>query len=230
LDWPSTEGEPRWSPDGSTIAFVSDHDASQPDVWTIPADGGEPTRVTMNAGGAGSVRWMRDGESLLYVGRRAEGGDEIYRVPRAGGPPQALGAGQGGSIWSLTVSPDGSQVAYSAFLGGWAFVEVIPTTGGTPRRLTTRTETVYHDRVLWSTDGARLVVSDYDYPDDSYDLDLVSWPDGEWSALTESPGSAEFPEAWTPDGHHVVYMWGQLRSRIMSVSVADLIAGTAVDD
>jgi len=224
-NWPSTEAAPRWSPGGETIAFLSDHDATQNEVWIIPAAGGEATRLTTGNTGANNLQWSADGRALYFVAPTPDGADDVYRVPVSGGPAQRLGAGQGGSIGNLQVSPAGGPLAYDAYVGGWGYLEVVPADGGAPRRLTASTD-VFQNRVVWSPDGTRIAVSDYDYAHDSYDLKLVTWPEGAWSALTASPQTAEFPEAWTPDGRDVLYMWGHLRSQIMRVSVADLLSTT----
>ena len=41
---------PRWSPDGSRIAFVSSHQEDTAELWSVPADGGFPARLTVGAG------------------------------------------------------------------------------------------------------------------------------------------------------------------------------------
>ena len=58
---------PAWSPDGQTIAFVSWNPRDRGHVWTIPASGGEPRRVTGAAGEFASPLWNEDGKSLLVV-------------------------------------------------------------------------------------------------------------------------------------------------------------------
>ncbi len=42
---PGTNNHPRWSPDGKTIAFVSNRGGSA-QVWLLPIDGGEPRQLT----------------------------------------------------------------------------------------------------------------------------------------------------------------------------------------
>jgi Tol biopolymer transport system component len=64
-----------------------------------------------------------------------------------------------------TWSPDGSQVAYFEYKDAWGFTEVTPTAGGPPRRLTRRTDFVFQTAPLWSPDGTRLAVSDWDFTD-----------------------------------------------------------------
>lgn len=54
---------PSFSPDGETIAFVSNL-SGLPQVWTIPAMGGFPTMVTASDDPVGGVEWSPDGPKL----------------------------------------------------------------------------------------------------------------------------------------------------------------------
>ena len=40
------DGHARWSPDGETIAFLSGREQPKPQIFTIPASGGEATALT----------------------------------------------------------------------------------------------------------------------------------------------------------------------------------------
>jgi len=60
------DGAPCWSPDGGTIAFVSDRDGTA-QVWTIAVDGGEAVKLTDIATGAGGPVWSPDGASILVT-------------------------------------------------------------------------------------------------------------------------------------------------------------------
>ncbi len=70
---------PRWSPDGTLIAFADHYIPSgyewlvQKAVWTIPSEGGEPKRITefpydpnMEMPGVGSLSWSPDGKWIVY--------------------------------------------------------------------------------------------------------------------------------------------------------------------
>jgi dipeptidyl aminopeptidase/acylaminoacyl peptidase len=84
---------PCWSPDGSTLAFTASdapaRDRRRPyritrpvwrrdgmgliddvatEVWTVPADGGAPTRLTRHDGVVSGLAWSPDGGRILYVG------------------------------------------------------------------------------------------------------------------------------------------------------------------
>jgi Tol biopolymer transport system component len=144
----------------------------------------------------------------------------------SGGTPKALGASP--RIDAGALSPDGAWYAYATFEGGWAFIEVIATAGGTPRRLTTRTEQVYQSNVAWSPDGSYLVVFDYDLANDSGDLSTVTWPEGVWQRLTRTPDVNEgFLDntLFTPDGSRMLFSALRYVSRFITVSVAGLLAG-----
>ncbi|MBU1185553.1 MAG: S9 family peptidase [Acidobacteria bacterium] len=57
---------PRWSPDGKTIAFISTRSGS-PQIWTIGPDGGESIQLTSIATGASGVIWSPDGKHLAFL-------------------------------------------------------------------------------------------------------------------------------------------------------------------
>ncbi len=65
---------PSWSPDGTTIAYVSDRSAKRDDrvdyhdVWTIPARGGRPRRITENLIEGGFPTWSPDGSKIAFTG------------------------------------------------------------------------------------------------------------------------------------------------------------------
>src|SRR3954454_151194 len=57
---------PRWSPDGKQLAFVSTR-SGKPQLWLIPADGGEAAQLTRSKGGAGEFEWSPDGRWIVFV-------------------------------------------------------------------------------------------------------------------------------------------------------------------
>jgi dipeptidyl aminopeptidase/acylaminoacyl peptidase len=63
---PSRDAEPKFAPDGATIAFASDRDGSM-QIWTMPAAGGEASRVTSFPGGVQAFSWSPDGKSFLFT-------------------------------------------------------------------------------------------------------------------------------------------------------------------
>jgi acylaminoacyl-peptidase len=63
---------PRWSPDGSRIAFIGARDKHKPQVLAMSAEGGEATALTRLAEGSiGSLQWSPDGR-LIAMSFRAQ--------------------------------------------------------------------------------------------------------------------------------------------------------------
>ena len=89
------DGHPVWSPDGRTIAFASGRDKGM-DLFTVPATGGTPTRLTHLSGSAVTPEcFTPDGSSILFrckiipdrrYGQFPHDG-QVYSVPAAGGRP-----------------------------------------------------------------------------------------------------------------------------------------------
>jgi Tol biopolymer transport system component len=224
-DWPSNEGNPRWSPDGATITFTSSRDATQAEVWTIPTVGGQATRITRGNVSAGPARWAPDGRTLFYVGKTADGSRQLFRVPASGGTPRALTHAEGGaSIGLIAVSSDGAQVAYSYFVAGLAYLEVVPAAGGASRRFHTDSTRAYQVGADWSPDGARIVAGDWNYESNHINLMTVSFPQGVVRRLTTTTDAFEGDVHWTPDGRTLVFTSNRSTTRVMSANVSRLLA------
>jgi dipeptidyl aminopeptidase/acylaminoacyl peptidase len=56
-----------WSPDGSSIAFISDDATHHAQVWTISPQGGAPQRVTSAPEGVDEYAWRPDGKAIAFI-------------------------------------------------------------------------------------------------------------------------------------------------------------------
>jgi tricorn protease len=104
------EGRPRFSPDGNWIAFTGQYDGNI-DAYVMPADGGEPKRLTWHPDPDVVVGWTPDGKKVLISsGREAYADfDRLYTVPIEGGVPEVLPMWRGEAA---SYSPDAARIAY----------------------------------------------------------------------------------------------------------------------
>jgi Tol biopolymer transport system component len=82
-------GYPDWSPDGSAVVVSGD------DLWLLPVDGGEATRLTdvaADGGRALQADWSPDGSELVFV-YEIDGDPRVAVIPVAGGDPLVGGPG-----------------------------------------------------------------------------------------------------------------------------------------
>jgi len=63
---PGSDRQPRWSPDGRMLAFISTRDAGA-QLWLLPVGGGDARKVSSLADGASDPVWLPDGSGLLVV-------------------------------------------------------------------------------------------------------------------------------------------------------------------
>jgi dipeptidyl aminopeptidase/acylaminoacyl peptidase/CubicO group peptidase (beta-lactamase class C family) len=92
----SADTSPAWSPDGGTLAFLraGTDPASAPQLWTLPAAGGEATAVTDLPLGAGAPVWSPDGARIAFVAPVDPAGSDPARPLVADGLGYAVdGAG-----------------------------------------------------------------------------------------------------------------------------------------
>lgn len=110
---PADERQPLFSPDGKTIAFVSDRTGA-PQVYLMGAQGGEPTQLTFHTEGYTLLQWMPDGEHLLvnasrdHFWRHADRLFVIPLTPQSGERMLFDAAAEAGRF-----SPDGSRVVFT---------------------------------------------------------------------------------------------------------------------
>ncbi len=103
---------PRFSPDGSMVAFSGNYDGNT-DIYVMPSQGGIPTRVTHHGMTDRLLDWHPDGESLLYVSTMESGKQrfsQFYSISKEGGLPQKLPMAYGEFA---SYSPDGKKVAFT---------------------------------------------------------------------------------------------------------------------
>lgn len=95
------------SPDGRTIAFVSNATANW-ELYVRSANGGMPAQVTQSPGIESNPRWSPDGDLILFGYEGPGIQPSIFSVPPSGGIPQKIAENAVDGQWS----PDGKRVCY----------------------------------------------------------------------------------------------------------------------
>jgi Tol biopolymer transport system component len=121
---PFDDSDPAWSPDGQSIAFVSNRTLPDPDrsqdanVFVVAArEGAVPRAIETSPGTDASPAWSPDGNWVAYVA----GGDpkdfwygasHVALAPVAGGVGRALTAALDRNVTSPRFTPDGRAVLF----------------------------------------------------------------------------------------------------------------------
>jgi dipeptidyl aminopeptidase/acylaminoacyl peptidase len=64
-----SEWAPRWSPDGTRLAFLSDRDEKE-QLWVMSADGGEAARLATEEADGDAFEWSPDGTRIAYLAKQ----------------------------------------------------------------------------------------------------------------------------------------------------------------
>jgi dipeptidyl aminopeptidase/acylaminoacyl peptidase len=222
---------PRFSPDGRTLAFISDRrsivedqdeDAGDtPDradtnqVHLLPLDGGEARRLTDLPRGVDAFEWSPDGTRLVVVtasraATRAEDDRRrgIDRSPAAGTPPPS----DYRFIDTLDYMLNGKGFVYDRVGHLW----LVDVATGEVRRLTDGR--VADAEPAWSPDGRRIAFTsnrrrNADLLTTRQDIHIVDVETRAVTAVTGGPRSAFTAPAWLPDGRSIAALGNRLEGR-----------------
>ncbi len=129
-----SERNPRYSPDGQRIAYISDSSGSF-EIWTSSAQGLNAVQIT-NFGGAftNNPRWSPDGSQIVFDSR-PDGYSDIFTINSEGGTPRRLTSGAVNNI-APSFSSDGRRIYYGSDASGAWQIWRIPASGGQPEQIT----------------------------------------------------------------------------------------------
>ncbi len=138
---PGYEGEPTFSPDGQTIAYVSDRDGNF-EIYLQQISGGPALNLTRNPAADIQPSFSPDGREIAFVSNRSSRSDIIYAAPLL---PQV-----GGDVWVMPAlggtarrivtegntpswAPDGASLLYVHGTFREARIGRVPAAGGESR-------------------------------------------------------------------------------------------------
>jgi len=198
------DGTPRWSPDGSVLAFLRSKDG-HPQIFLLSLTGGEAQQLTDLPKGAGPAAWSPDGKTIAFVSsttpediakadkpeKKEEPKSDVrvitlaeYRADDEG----YLDPTEHGHIWTVPAAMPGEHPAKAHQVTSCKFDEEVP---------------------QWSRDGARIyfvsdrVAESYYYPPDN-DFYSVPAAGGAMDTVADIDGPI-FGPAVSPDGKAVAF-------------------------
>jgi len=198
------DGTPRWSPDGSVLAFLRSKDG-HPQIFLLSLTGGEAQQLTDLPKGAGPAAWSPDGRTIAFVSsttpediakadkpeKKEEPKSDVrvitlaeYRADDEG----YLDPTEHGHIWTDPAAMPGEHPAKAHQVTSGKFDEEVP---------------------QWSRDGARIyfvsdrVAESYYYPPDN-DFYSVPAAGGAMDTVADIDGPI-FGPAVSPDGKAVAF-------------------------
>jgi TolB protein len=112
-----TESAPSYlhgiSPDGKTLAYCAQRNGNF-DVYTIPAAGGEETRLTTAEGLDDGPEYSPDGHYIYFNSVRS-GSMQIWRMKPDGSGQEQVTPDDAYNNWFAHISPDGTRIAFITF-------------------------------------------------------------------------------------------------------------------
>jgi Tol biopolymer transport system component len=217
------EVNPAVSPDGTTIAFVSDRRGDY-DLWLQPLlDGrpdGLPRRLTDHRGSVAVPAFSPDGRWLAYT-HLLDGQRDVWIVPSGGGVAQRI-TEHPAADFNPSFSPDGSTLVFCSNRSGVENLWLAPVADGRrvgePRQLTDSPAS--HWFPVWSPDGTRIAcVVHQGNENEVYVVELASRA----SEVRVTTGAGAHRALWSPSGEELLVSgsWGSGRISLWIVSLRD---------
>lgn len=115
------DGQPRFSPDGSTVAFVSDRSGGD-GIWTISLDRADTVRITRGNNSAyQSPEWSPDGDYLVAT-KQSPGQGKLWMYHRQGGAGvQLIEEPANARTTGAAFGPDERYIWYARRTGTWVY-------------------------------------------------------------------------------------------------------------
>ena len=183
-----SSGNPRWSPDGSWLAFTSNRIEDKNQIFVINPAGGEAIQLTKSETAINNFAWSEDGRSIAYTATEPVPQMSKDRKEYLGDYEVVRKDYTHAHLWTLDVK----EALNGPLIG----------------KQRTKNKDFSVDSFSWSRDGARIAFSATLNPDliqgVTSDIYLLNLANDAVTKLVSQPGPDNNPR-WSPDGKEIVF-------------------------
>jgi dipeptidyl aminopeptidase/acylaminoacyl peptidase len=155
------------SPDGQELCYVSNADpepavSTNSDLYVVPMEGGQPSKITINVGADNSPQYSPNGKYLAYRTQLRAGYESdrwrLVVMDRATGEARLLTEYLDRPVGSFTWAPDSARLFFTVEDRGRQPIQMISVTGGAARVVASGPSTL--DDVQLSPDGKTMIYTE----------------------------------------------------------------------
>jgi TolB protein len=195
---------PRWSPDGSRIAFTCYapyRGVTSAQICMYSMDTGKVVAFPRFAGTNSTPAWSPDGMQIVFSSSM-QGNPELYVCDVNCNRPKRLTQSTGANISPAWNPKTGQTIAFVSDRGGTPQLYLMNPDGTGVTKIDMPDKGYVIDPA-WSPNGQLLAFS-WRRPNDNYDLYIMDPGSQQLLELTRDQGRNERP-SWAPDGRHLVF-------------------------
>jgi len=200
----TAELDPRFSPDGQTVAFKGLAPEDVDDIFLVRLAGGEPKRLTFDNERTFGLDWTPDGAYIVFSSDRLGGRARLWKVRASGGQPEPLSVGLG-----FATSPALSRVGHRLVYTQWEInhniwrYEVPRTTGASAPPTKLIASTGANAAPQFSPDGKRVAFEST--RSGSREIWVCDSDGSNPRRVTFFGGPEARRPRWSPDGREIAF-------------------------
>jgi dipeptidyl aminopeptidase/acylaminoacyl peptidase len=204
-----SDSEPRWSPDGTRVAYISDRDG-KPQIYVRWMDTGQTAKLTDLVNAPTGIEWSPDGKLISFASFVDSEPPTIAKLPK---PPEGAKWADPPKLYDRLIYRFNGR---GYLKPGFSQLFVVAADGGAPRQLTSGNLPygggTFGDggHAVWTPDSKYLIFSanlqtDFEYDPLNTEVYELGLSEGALHALTHRKGPDNSP-AVSPDGKTIAYV------------------------